>query len=156
MSLIPLRKTVPSGAYETGLGDFDRIFDNLFRNALTNIAVPAAPAGGLALRMNIGETENAYHLEAELPGMEEKDVELTVKDGILTVSGEKSCEQESGNRKFHRVERSYGSFSRSVQLPADADESAIAAHMKNGVLSIDIAKRAEAADKPRRIEIGRK
>lgn len=155
MSLVPFRKTTEP-AYTTGFEDFDRMFDSLFKNALTNIAAPAASAGSLALRLNVSETDKAWHIEAELPGIDEKDVELTVKDGVLTLSGEKKYETESKDKTFHRVERSYGSFTRSLQLPKGVDENNIAAHMRNGVLEIEIAKMPEAQNVAKRISIRKK
>lgn len=156
MTLVPFRKvTAPSG-YSSGFDEFDRIFDNLFRNALTNIAAPATSVGNMAVRMNVGETDKAYVIEAELPGFEEKDVELTLKDGVLTLSGERRHEEEAKDRTFHRIERSYGSFTRSLQLPSDADEGRIEAHMRNGVLEIEIGKLKEAQKEAKRISISKK
>ena len=143
MSLVPFKKSTPV-AYSSGFDDFDRIFDNLFKNALTNIAAPAAPVGGMAVRMNVSETGKAYLVEAELPGFDEKEVDLTLKDGVLTLTGERRHEEETRDKTWHRIERSYGSFTRSLQLPSDADEGKIDAHMKNGVLVVEIGKREEA------------
>ncbi|MCB9990747.1 MAG: Hsp20/alpha crystallin family protein [Rhodospirillales bacterium] len=156
MTLVPLRKSHTPASYRSGLDDFDRMFDNFFKNALTNIAAPSPLAGSLALRMNVSETEKAYHIDAELPGIDEKDVELTVKDGVLTLSGETRAATEEDGKTFHRVERSYGSFKRSLQLPADANEDSVKAHMKNGILEIEVAKIREAKKEPKRIAIGRK
>lgn len=155
MSLVPFRKT-QQGLLAGGFDDFDRVFDNFFKNALTNLSVPAVAAGDVALRMNVSESENAYHVEAELPGVDEKDVELTLKDGILTLSGEKQSESETKDKKFHRIERTYGSFRRSLQLPADADENGVEAHMKDGVLAIEIGKIKEAQKEAKRIDIKKK
>ena len=155
MTLVPFTKS-REPAYRTGFDEFDRIFDNLFKNAMTNMAASAAPAGSVALRMNVSETDKAYYIEAELPGVEEKDVEVTVKDGILSVSGEKHSGSETKDKAFHRIERSYGTFQRSLQLHADADEGVIAAHMKNGILEIEIGKVKEAKKEPRRIDVKKK
>ncbi len=154
MSLIPYRKSsscVP--AARGGLDEFDRIFDGFFRNALTNLAAPAPSVTQMLVKMDIAETEKAYHVKTELPGLEQKDVELTLEDGILTVSGEKRSESEEEGKTFHRVERSYGRFSRAVQLPGDADEKSIKAHMKHGVLEIEIGKIESARKKAQRIDI---
>lgn len=154
MALIPLKKH-DEPTYPFGFDEFDRVFDNLFKNALTNLSAPAATVGNLAIKVNISETDKAYHVEAELPGMDEKDIELTVKDGVLNVSGEKEYEREHEGKTWHRVERSYGSFRRSLQLPADADENMIEARMKNGILEIEIGKNKEAHKEPKRIDIRR-
>lgn len=152
MSLVPFRKSY-TPAFSSGFGDFDRLFDGMFRNALTNLSAPAASVTDLALRMDVSETDKAYVVKADLPGVEEKDVEVTLDDGILTVSGEKHAEKEEEGKTFHRIERSYGSFRRSLSLPADADESAISAHVRHGVLKIEIGKTKQAQKTVRKIEV---
>lgn len=153
MSLVPFHRTKATPAPRTGFDDFDRLFDGLFRNALSNMTVAAPAVTDLAVRLDVSETDKAYHIRADLPGLADKDIELTVQDGILTLSGEKQNEKEEDGKTFHRVERSYGRFSRSLQLPADADESKIAASMKHGVLDIEIGKAASMAKQPQRIDI---
>lgn len=134
--------------------DLDRVFDNFFRNAMTNVHLPSAAAlTSVPVRMNISETDKAYTVTAELPGLEQKDIELTLDEGLLTISGEKSEESEEEGKTFHRVERSYGKFTRTLQLPADADENGITASMKNGVLSVTVAKMAKPEKTQKRIEI---
>lgn len=156
MTILPYRQFRGSGAPArcgTGLTDIDRVFDNFFRNALTNLSGPPAALGDLSLRLDVTETDKAYTVKADLPGMEEKDVAITLEDGVLTISGEKTQEQEEEGKTFHRIERSYGTFRRALTLPADADETGIAAHMKNGVLEIEIAKAPEAPKSAKRIEV---
>ena len=154
MSLVPFRKH--DTTIHHGLDDFDRIFDNLFKNALTNMNTPAAPAGNLSLRMDVSETNQGYHIQAEIPGLEEKDIEITLKDGVLSITGEKLQEIDSDNKSFHRIERSYGHFKRNLQLPSDVDEENIEAHVKNGLLCIDIGKIKEATKQTKHIKIKRK
>jgi len=152
MSLVPFRKS-HAPVFTPGFEDFDRLFDGMFRNALTNLSAPAASVTDLALRMDVSETDKAYIVKADLPGVEEKDVEITLDDGILTISGEKHAETEEEGKTFHRTERSYGSFRRSLSLPPDADESAISAHVKHGVLQIEIGKTKQAQKTARKIEV---
>ena len=133
--------------------DLDRVFENFFRNAMSNVHLPNAGLTDIAVKMNISETDKAYTVTAELPGLEQKDVTLTVDDGLLTLSGEKSQESEEEGKTFHRVERSYGKFTRTLQLPADADENNISAAMKNGILSVTVAKAAKPEKTQKRIEI---
>lgn len=152
MSLVPFRKS-HTPAFSTGFGDFDRLFDGMFRNALTNLSAPAPSVTDLAIRMDVSETGKAYLVKADLPGVDEKDLEITLEDGILTIAGEKQSENEEEGKTFHRIERSYGSFRRALSLPADADENAISAHMKNGVLKVEIGKTKEARKSSKRIEI---
>jgi HSP20 family protein len=152
--LVPLarrRSTYTPGS----LGDFDRVFNNLFQNALTNIGGTAANIGDLAVRINVSETDSAYTVTAELPGIDEKGIELNVQDGLLTLQGEKEAEKEEEGKTFHRVERSFGSFRRILQLPADADEGSVTAAMKDGVLTVDIAKTKQNTKSAKRIDIKR-
>lgn len=152
MSLVPFRKS-HTPAFAAGFEDFDRLFDGMFRNALTNLSAPAGSVTDLALRVDVSETDKAYIVKADLPGIEEKDVDVTLDDGILTISGEKRAEAEEEGKTFHRIERSYGSFRRSLSLPADADETAVSAHVKHGVLKIEIGKTKQAQKTARKIEV---
>ena len=101
--------------------------------------------------VDISEDDQEYLIKAELPGLEKDQVKVTVENGILLIAGERKSEHEEKNRKYHRVERSYGSFLRSFSLPDDADGTKIKADFKNGVLKVHLPK-SEAA-KPKSIEI---
>ncbi len=101
--------------------------------------------------VDISEDDHEYLIKAELPGIEKDQVKVTVENGILLIAGERKSEHEENNRKYHRVERSYGSFLRSFSLPDDADGTKIKAEFKNGVLKVHLPK-SEAA-KPQSIEI---
>jgi len=98
--------------------------------------------------VDISENEAEYLIAAELPGLKKEDVKVTMENGMLTVSGERK--EEEGLR-YHRVERSYGSFSRSFAIPSDGDAGKVKAEFKDGVLMIRVAK-SEAA-KPKQIEV---
>lgn len=104
-----------------------------------------------APRVDIAETDAAYVIKAEIPGVRKEDVKITVDNGILTISGERKEEKEEKDKKFHRVERIYGSFSRSFTLPDNVDESKIDAEFKDGVLTLTIPKTEKA--KPRAVEV---
>jgi len=91
--------------------------------------------------MDVTETEKEYEVTAELPGMEEKDVDITLSDGVLTIRGEKKSDHEEKGKDYHMVERSYGSFARSLQLPASVDPSAIKASLDKGVLKVSVPKK---------------
>lgn len=136
-----------------GIEDFDRLFDKFFSNALGQFTGGGSSLADTALRMDISETEDGYLLKADLPGVDEKDIDITIEDGVLTVSGERSEEKEEEGRTFHRIERSWGSFKRSLSLPADADENAIDAQIKNGILEIEIGKTEESQSQAKRIEV---
>jgi len=101
--------------------------------------------------VDIRETEDAYRLDLELPAIDPKDVNITLQDGVLRVSGERHFASEDESGRLHRSERRYGKFTRSFGLPDDADPDAIRASAKDGVISISVGKSAKAS--PRSIEI---
>lgn len=101
--------------------------------------------------VDIHEDEKNYVIKAELPDVKREDVHVTVENGVLTLTGERKMEKEEKNRKYHRVERSYGSFLRSFALPDDIDPKKVNAGFKDGVLTVTVAK-AEGT-KPRQIEV---
>lgn len=101
--------------------------------------------------VDISETDTAYLVKAELPGMKKEDVKVAIQDGMLTLQGERNIEKEEKGKKFHRIERSYGSFARSFRLPGDADENSVKAEFENGVLNITLAKSEKA--KPKAINV---
>jgi HSP20 family protein len=101
--------------------------------------------------VDIVEDEKGYLIKAELPEVEKGDVRVTLERGVLTLAGERKAEAEEKGKKYHRVERSYGSFVRSFGLPEDADPNQVSAEFKSGVLHVRVLK-AEAA-KPRQIDV---
>ncbi len=107
--------------------------------------------GRWAPSVDIRETDEALMVEAELPGIDKKDVKLEVKDGVLTISGERRYEKDVKEENVHRIERSYGSFTRSFSLPTNVDAEKVNADMKDGVLTVRLPKRENA--KPKAIEI---
>ncbi len=104
--------------------------------------------------VDIAEEENAYLVMAELPEVKKEDAKVAIENGVLTISGERKKETEEKNgRRYHRIERSYGSFMRSFSLPDDADPSRVTANMKDGILHVRIEKRVEAKPKTVAIEV---
>lgn len=101
--------------------------------------------------IDVQETEKEYLLKADLPEVKRDDVKVDVKDGVLSVEGERKQEKEEKGKKFHRVERSYGKFVRRLTLPVDVDEQKIAAELKDGVLNVHLPK--SATSKPHTIDI---
>jgi HSP20 family protein len=110
----------------------------------------AMASGTWAPPVDVAEEQDKILVKVEVPGMEEKDLRINYEDGLLTVSGERQFERRD-DRNYHRIERTYGSFTRSFSLPRSIDGSAIAAHYRNGILEIEIPKKEEA--KPRQIQI---
>jgi len=126
-------------------------------NRLFNAAFDTSPAGnGRARRwtpaMDLLETDEEFVLRADLPGMTESDVSVELEDNVLTVSGERKTEHEDKREGFYRMERSFGSFSRSLTLPKGIDPEAVSAQFDRGVLEVRIPKPEQR--KPRKISIG--
>ena len=101
--------------------------------------------------LDISERKDAYLVTVELPGVEADDLQVTLEDGLLTIQGERHFAQESSEQQFHRVERRYGAFRRSITLPAHVMAEGIEASADNGVLQILVPKMEEA--KPKRIQV---
>ena len=127
--------------------DMNRLFDGFFQgrggNGSSRRWIPA---------MDLAETEDELVLRADLPGLGEDDVAVEIKDNVLTVSGERKAEHEEKSEGYYRVERSFGSFSRSLTLPRGIDADAVSAGFERGVLEVRIPKPAER--KPTRVQIG--
>jgi HSP20 family protein len=104
--------------------------------------------------VDIVEDENEYLIKAELPEVKKEDVKVTVQDDVLTISGERTFEKEEKGRKYHRMERAYGSFARSFTLPEDADGEKVAAEFKDGVLKVHLPKSEKARPKSIEVKIG--
>jgi HSP20 family protein len=102
--------------------------------------------------VNIFEDEQTINIEAEVPGIQEKDLDISLENNVLTISGERKLENEEKKENFHRIERSYGRFTRSFTLPPTVDAENVNAEFNNGVLKITLNKREEA--KPKQIKIG--
>lgn len=101
--------------------------------------------------VDVLETDRDYIIKAELPEVKKDDVRVTVQDGVLTIFGERRQEQEEKDKRYHRVERSYGSFVRSFTLPEFVDEAKVSAEFKDGVLRLQLPKTEKA--RPRAIEV---
>jgi HSP20 family protein len=101
--------------------------------------------------VDITETPEEFQIKAELPEVKKEDVKIRVEDGVLSISGERKQEKEEQNKKWHRVERSYGSFMRTFTLPANIDEAKIRADYKDGMLTMRLPKSATA--KPKSVEV---
>lgn len=103
--------------------------------------------------IDLSETDDEYIVKAEVPGIEPKDVEVSIVDGVLTIKGQKKREEEKKKENYHRVERSYGEFSRSIRIPSPVQEDKIEAKYKNGVLRIVLPKVEEAKKKTIEVKV---
>jgi len=125
---------------------FNRLFNESFRNSGQESALTTwAPA------VDIYETPNELVVKADLPDVNEKDIDVRVENNLLTIRGERKFEKSVSEENFLRVERTYGSFSRSFSLPNTLNAEAIAAEYKNGVLTVTLPKREET--KPRQVKV---
>jgi HSP20 family protein len=137
--------------------DFDRFFGRMMRNWPFDWAeLPKGEPRALRAfehvpNVEVKENGKAYSVTVELPGLDEKDVKVTIEDDLLSISGEKKVERTDD--KTHFSERSYGSFTRSFTLPPDADRNAITAKFAKGVLTLEIAKTASAPVQGKQIEV---
>src|SRR3954453_1361240 len=139
----------PARELDSLQSDMNRLFDRFFDtrsngNGGSRRWIPA---------MDLAETEDHLVLRGDLPGLTEDDIEIEIKDSVLTVSGERKTENEAKREGYHRVERAFGTFSRSLTLPQGIDADRIEAAFDKGVLEVRIPKPAEA--KPTRVQIGK-
>ncbi len=153
-SIIPWQKRAGLGNGGQSLlglrGDLDRLFDE-FVQSLDLEPFAALEARVFSPRVSVTEDEASFRVSAELPGIEEKDIEVSLGDGTLTLKGERRWESEEKGKDYHRREQAYGSFHRVIPLPADVDAEKASASFKNGVLTVTLPKAATA--RSRKIEI---
>jgi HSP20 family protein len=150
-SLMPLgqdRLTMPRlpGAFSSLHNEIDRLFEDFGQ-------LPALRSNEALLvpKMDLSETNQAIEITVELPGLEEKDVNINFADDILTIRGEKKSEKEQSEKNFYIAERSYGAFSRAIRLPAGTDADSIRANIEKGVLTVTVPK--PAAKVARKIDV---
>ena len=138
--------------------EMDRLFDDFFAPSTTEgrtFSQAGQPQAAAMLRpsIDVDETDQAYRVSAELPGLSEKDVELNLRDNVLTISGEKRSEREEEKGGNRYAERSYGRFERTIPFPTEIDPERVDAVFKNGVLTVTLPKNEKAQEKSRRIEV---
>jgi len=143
--------------------DIDRLFDDfgggLWRSPFPRSFFDVAPLGrgeatwAAVPAVDVSETDKGYEIKAELPGMEEKNIEVQLANDVLTIKGEKQEEKEEKQKDYYMRERSFGSFQRSFQVPDGVDTNKIEATFKNGVLTLNLPKSAEAQKAAKKIEV---
>lgn len=141
--------------YPSLQNEINRVFDDFFGNDQTSSLLTSAWHDGQLLSpvVDILETENSLKVEAELPGIEEGDIEVTVNENYLILKGEKKESKEEKEENYVRRERYYGAYERTIALPETADTEGVKATFNNGILSIEIPKKEEAVKKSRKVEI---
>jgi HSP20 family protein len=133
--------------------DMDRVFEDFWRDFGWGPATQ--PGMAVSPRIDISETDTELKIEAELPGIDEKDVEVVLGHGRLTIKGEKKQQKEEKKKDYHMVERSYGSFARSIGLPFEADPNQVEAAFAKGVLTVTVPKPPEVKAKEKKIPVGK-
>ncbi len=131
--------------------EIDRLFDDFARGFPSLTSFGAGNGGKLMPSIDVVETDKDIEITAELPGLEEKDVQINVADNLLTIRGEKKAEKEEKDKNYRIVERSYGAFERTLELPSGVDANAIKASIAKGVLKVTVPK--PAPKQARKIEV---
>lgn len=152
------RREDPGRALAHPFRTLQREMNELFSDFFTGVPfrrmeLPHFPGGFISPDIDVSETDKAFKVAAELPGLDEKDIEVSVHDGVLTVKGEKKAEKEEKGETFHRLERSYGAFQRSLSLPSGVDEGKISASFEKGILTVTVPKTAKAAAAKKKIAV---
>lgn len=148
---LPVRKADYENPFYALQREMNRMFDNFFRDF--NLAPFDAGFGTGFPVVDIRENDREVIVTAELPGVDEKDLDISVSDQYLTLRGEKREEREERNGNYYRMERSYGSFHRDISLPCEVETDKVEAVFKRGVLTITLPKKEEARRHAKRIEI---
>jgi HSP20 family protein len=148
MNLIPWSRRHQNGGTAHPLDLFRRQMDRLFEDFFGDRSLAlTAGSGEFVPRLEVSETEKEVVVKAELPGLKQDDVEVNLTGGRLVISGQKKDEREEKDRSYHLVERSYGSFSRAVDLGEAVDAEKASASFKDGVLTVTVGKAAGAGAK---------
>jgi len=152
---VPVRRSQEEDTLLDLRSQMNRLFDEFFEQpfGLSPLFDEPTLMGDFAPRLDISETEKEISISAELPGLEPEDIDISLDRNVLTLSGEKHREKEEKGKHFYRVERSYGSFHRSIPLPSEVDENKIDASFKRGVLKVKLPKTPSAQAKSKRITI---
>jgi len=128
----------------------NRVFDDFWGQPWL---APRETFAGFWPQVDVTETDKEIKVSAEIPGVESKDIDVSVEDGMLTIKGEKKYEREEKEKGQYRMERSYGSFERAIELPAEVDESKAKAEFKKGVLRLTLPKRPGAPSRRKKIPV---
>ncbi|MBI1370492.1 MAG: Hsp20 family protein [Planctomycetes bacterium] len=133
--------------------DINRVFDDFWSRFDRSVGVSNGLLSVTGPRTDVTETDEAVDVSVELPGMDEKDIDVSLSDDVLTIRGEKKAEREEKKKGYYLAERSYGSFYRSIPLPPGVDSGKAEAQFKKGVLTVTLPKTPEAQAKVRKIEV---
>ena len=145
----PFRELAPFREFERMRREMDWLWDSFFERRPTKIE----EQGEFLPALDLAETDNELVVKCEVPGLEPKDIVISLSDGMLTIKGEKKQEREEKEVDYHLVERSYGAFTRSIQLPKEIQGDKINASYKNGILKVTLPKSEEAKKKEIKIKV---
>jgi HSP20 family protein len=133
--------------FRRGFENLNSLLDNFMGAKANHLNTDFVPS------VNTREGENAYHVELDLPGIKKEDIDVDIKDNVITISGERKTKEEVKEDDYYKVESSYGRFERSFTLPENVDVENIHAESQDGVLEVIIPKMEKPEDKPKKIEI---
>jgi HSP20 family protein len=134
--------------------EMDRLFEGVWNEDTRSSGLPDVWARGEIMpQVDVTEDDKAFQVKIDLPGLDEKDVDVTLSDRVLTIRGEKKEEKKTKEKDFYRRERAQGMFRRSIELPIAVDAAKIEASFKKGVLTIQLPKTQEAQEKVKHIDI---
>ncbi len=141
--------------FQSFRAEMDRLFDSFLGGApsLTSLRQGFSGAQVMTPTLDVKENEKEIVVKADLPGIDEKDINLTIHNGVLSLRGEKKSEHTDERENYHVMERSYGSFQRSIRLPDTIDEDKAEARFDKGVLTVTLPKRPETVSAQKKIEI---
>jgi HSP20 family protein len=131
--------------------EMDSLFDNFFQGF--DLEPFEARFGAFSPKVDVTESDKEIKITAELPGLDEKDIEVSLQNNMLTMKGEKKEEKEDKGKDYYRMERSYGSFSRTIPLPIEVETDKVEAKFKKGVLNITLPKSAKAVAETKKIAV---
>lgn len=154
-NLVPFgKKSVPSKRedehpFSILRKEMDSLFDNFYRGF--DLSTFESRLGDFSPKVDVTENDKEIKISAELPGMDEKDIDVSLQNDTLTIKGEKKEEKEDKGKDYYSMERSYGSFSRTISLPLEVETDKVEAKFKKGVLSITLPKTAKAVAETKKI-----
>ena len=135
--------------------EMNRLFDNFSENmfSLSPMKWNMPEISAAYPKMDVSETDKEFKITAELPGVEEKDIDVSISNEMLTIKGEKKAEKEEKKPNYYRMERSYGTFQRSIPLPTEVEKDQVQASFKKGVLNIVLPKSEKAVKESKKVTI---
>jgi HSP20 family protein len=140
--------------------DIDNLFEEMFRDFANDSLLPRLLGGDTQLnilpKIDISETDNEYIIEADIPGVKEEDLDISItKEGLLSIKGKRESKEEEKKRNYHRIERSYGSFERSLYLPENCNLDKVNASFKDGMTTIKVYKKEPDEHSTKKIKINK-